>query len=82
MGSTRLPKKVLMELAGRPILWHMLDRLNKSKEILATIEEEQQKFQMVIGGKGMKELEKIFNEYLRKPGWEIKNVYKNGTVDL
>ena len=27
MGSTRLPGKVLMPLAGRPMLWHIVDRL-------------------------------------------------------
>lgn len=27
MGSTRLPGKVLMELAGKPVLWHIITRL-------------------------------------------------------
>jgi spore coat polysaccharide biosynthesis protein SpsF len=33
LGSTRLPGKVLMPLAGRPVLWHLLDRLKYSKTL-------------------------------------------------
>lgn len=33
MGSTRLPGKVLMDLAGKPMLWHVVDRVKKSKTI-------------------------------------------------
>ena len=29
MGSTRLPGKVLMNLAGKPVLWHIITRLQK-----------------------------------------------------
>jgi spore coat polysaccharide biosynthesis protein SpsF len=33
MGSTRLPGKVLRPVAGRPLLWHIVHRLRKSKLI-------------------------------------------------
>ena len=33
MGSTRLPGKVLMPLAGRPVLWHIIHRLKKCRTI-------------------------------------------------
>ena len=33
MGSTRLPGKILMELSGKPILAHVVDRLRYSKLI-------------------------------------------------
>lgn len=33
MGSTRLPNKVLMDIAGKPMLWHILNRLKYSKLI-------------------------------------------------
>lgn len=33
MGSTRLPGKVMKEILGRPMLWHMINRLEKSKLI-------------------------------------------------
>lgn len=33
MGSTRLPGKVLMDIARKPMLWHLLNRLNFSKKI-------------------------------------------------
>ena len=40
MGSTRLPGKVMMPLAKKPLLWHILQRLRKvesiSEIILAT----------------------------------------------
>ncbi|MFA7227450.1 MAG: glycosyltransferase family protein [Melioribacteraceae bacterium] len=32
-GSTRLPGKILKELSGKPILWHMVDRLSRCKMI-------------------------------------------------
>lgn len=33
MGSTRLPGKVLMSMCGKPLLWHVIDRLGHSKLI-------------------------------------------------
>ena len=33
MGSTRLPGKVLMNLSGKPVLEHVIDRLNQSNYI-------------------------------------------------
>ncbi len=33
MGSTRLPGKVMKELCGRPVLWHVVDRLQRSKKL-------------------------------------------------
>ena len=33
MGSTRLPKKVLSDIVGKPMLWHVIDRVKKSKLI-------------------------------------------------
>jgi spore coat polysaccharide biosynthesis protein SpsF len=33
MGSTRLPGKVLKEVSGYPLLWHIVDRLHKAKEL-------------------------------------------------
>lgn len=33
MGSTRLPNKVLMDLNGKPVLEHIINRLQKSKNI-------------------------------------------------
>lgn len=31
MGSTRLPGKVLLNLCGRPVLWHVFNRVSKSE---------------------------------------------------
>jgi len=33
MGSTRLPGKVLMDIAGKPMLWHVVDRVKRCKTI-------------------------------------------------
>lgn len=33
MGSTRLPGKVMMPLAGQPVLWHIIHRLKKCRTI-------------------------------------------------
>ncbi|HEY4113519.1 MAG TPA: NTP transferase domain-containing protein [Rhizomicrobium sp.] len=33
MGSTRLPGKVLKPIAGKPLLWHVVHRLSRSKRI-------------------------------------------------
>jgi len=33
MGSTRLPGKVKKEIVGKPILWHIIDRLKRAKLI-------------------------------------------------
>jgi len=31
MGSTRLPGKVLMDISGKPMLWHVINRLKHAK---------------------------------------------------
>ena len=31
MGSTRLPNKVMADIEGKPMLWHLVNRLKKSK---------------------------------------------------
>jgi len=33
MGSTRLPGKILKDLSGKPVLWHIHNRLSHSKKI-------------------------------------------------
>ena len=33
VGSTRLPKKVLLNIVGKPVLYHVIDRVLKSNEI-------------------------------------------------
>jgi len=33
MGSTRLPGKVLLDIVGKPMLWHIVNRLRYSKLI-------------------------------------------------
>lgn len=33
LGSTRLPKKVLLPLCGKPLLWHMLERVKRATSL-------------------------------------------------
>jgi glutamate-1-semialdehyde-2,1-aminomutase len=33
MGSTRFPGKVLAEIAGRPMLWHVVNRVRKARSV-------------------------------------------------
>jgi spore coat polysaccharide biosynthesis protein SpsF len=33
MGSSRLPGKAMLDLAGRPLVWHMIDRLRRVPEL-------------------------------------------------
>ena len=33
MGSSRLPGKALLELAGRPLIWHMIDRMRRVRQV-------------------------------------------------
>jgi spore coat polysaccharide biosynthesis protein SpsF len=33
LGSTRLPNKVLKDLCGRPVLWHVVNRVKQAKRI-------------------------------------------------
>ena len=37
MGSTRLPGKVFLDLSGKPLIWHVFNRLEKSKFISKSI---------------------------------------------
>lgn len=37
MGSTRLPGKVLKPIAGKPLLWHVIHRLKKSRWVNDTV---------------------------------------------
>lgn len=37
MSSTRLPGKVLMEVAGRPAIWHLMERLAQARSLDSAI---------------------------------------------
>jgi spore coat polysaccharide biosynthesis protein SpsF len=37
LGSTRLPGKILKDLSGRPMLWHVINRLSGSRYINQTV---------------------------------------------
>ena len=33
LNSTRLPRKVLLDLCGKPLLWHLLERVQRAKSV-------------------------------------------------
>lgn len=33
MGSSRVPGKAMLDLAGKPLLWHMIDRLRRVRQV-------------------------------------------------
>src|SRR3989344_1103987 len=33
MGSSRMPGKILKEIAGKPVLWHLLENIKHSREL-------------------------------------------------
>jgi spore coat polysaccharide biosynthesis protein SpsF len=37
VGSTRLPNKVFRDLAGKPLIWHVVDRIKRSRRISGII---------------------------------------------
>lgn len=37
MGSTRLPGKILMDIAGKPMLWHVIERMKRSKKVYSIV---------------------------------------------
>jgi len=37
MGSTRLPGKVMLEILGKPVLWHVINRVSRAKLISGVI---------------------------------------------
>lgn len=37
MGSFRLPGKILMDIEGKPMLWHIVERVKKSKSIAGVV---------------------------------------------
>ncbi len=54
MGSTRLPGKVLKEVLGKPLLWHMVQRVLSARSIdeivIATSDREQDKAIIALAG--------------------------------
>lgn len=55
MGSTRLPGKVLMDIAGKPMLWHVIERVKRCKKInsivVATTSKEEDKIVIELAKK-------------------------------
>lgn len=37
MGSTRVPGKVMLPLAGRPVIWHIQDRLRRTRGVAEVV---------------------------------------------
>lgn len=57
MSSSRLPGKVMMDLAGRPIIWHIWNRARKCKEV-----------ERVVVATSEHESDDLLEEYCKKEG--------------
>jgi spore coat polysaccharide biosynthesis protein SpsF len=57
IGSTRLPGKVLMNIANKPMLWHVVDRLKRAKTL-----------NMIVLATSIKEQDRILVEFAEKNG--------------
>lgn len=57
IGSTRLPSKVLMNIANKPMLWHVVDRLKRAEML-----------DMIVLATSSKEQDKILLEFAKKNG--------------
>ncbi|MDP2676853.1 MAG: glycosyltransferase family protein [bacterium] len=66
MGSTRLPGKILKELAGKPMLWHVVNRAKHAKKV-----------DKVIVATTIEKEDDIVEELAKKEGWD----YFRGSAD-
>lgn len=76
MGSERLPGKMMMDLGGKPILAHVIDRLKKCKTltgiVIATPDEEIAKYAYSRGVMGYQDTgdpNNVLLRYIKVAGW-------------
>ena len=68
MGSTRLPGKTMMDVIGKPAIWHLMNRLSYSKHLSYTV------LATSISAKDDR-----LAQYSRKMGW---HVYRGSEEDV
>lgn len=66
MGSTRLPGKILKELVGKPVLWHVVNRVKHANKV----------DKVIVATTAEKE-DDIVEELAKKEGWD----YFRGSVE-
>jgi glutamate-1-semialdehyde 2,1-aminomutase len=70
MGSTRMPKKVMKELNGMPMIELLLKRLSKSKEI-----------NQIIIATSINNNNNVLKDYVRKIGYKCEEGSENDVLD-
>jgi len=70
MGSTRLPGKIIKEIAGEPMLWRVIERVRQSKKI----------GEIIIATTLNKEDEEV-REFARKRGVKVFSGSENDVLD-
>ena len=60
MSSTRLPGKILKKLAGREMLWHVVERLKRCR-----------KLQDIVVATSVSKSDDIVEELAKKNGWKV-----------
>ena len=70
MGSSRLPKKVMKEVLGRPMIGFLLERLSKSN-----------KLDQIVLATSKKSLDRVLASYVKKLGFPVILGSENDVLD-
>ena len=71
MGSTRLPGKVMKDLCGKPVIWHVIDRLKRCNNI-----------DLIVIATTTNEQDNIIEEYVKALDDEKIKIYRGSEDDV
>jgi len=70
MGSTRFPGKIMMDLSGKPVLWHVVERIKHAQLV----------DDVIIATTTLGE-DDVVVEYAQKEGWKYYRGSKNNVLE-